>query len=177
MSEAGQKGQTAQRGKVLYFAYGSNMSSRRLQARVPSAEVYARAVLQGHQLRFHKHSLVDDSAKCDAYQTGNPDDLTRGVLFLFDAEEQAELDMCEGEGYKVVQVEVETEDGQRLEALTYLAVLLEPGLSPYPWYKRHVLEGAREHMLPAEYIAWIESVVTQEDRNRERCERELAIYR
>ena len=177
VSEATQTEQTGQREKVIYFAYGSNMSSRRLQARVPSAAVYGRAVLYGYQLRFHKRSLVDNSAKCDAYETGDPNDLTRGVLFLFDADEQAQLDMCEGEGYKVVQVEVETEGGRRLEALTYLAVLIDAELRPYPWYKRHVLEGAREHALPAEYIAWIESVVTQEDNNRERCERELALYR
>ncbi len=177
MSEKAYPAPGAHREQVTYFAYGSNMSTRRLQARVPSAKFYARAVLRGHQLRFHKHSVVDNSAKCDAFETGNPTDLTQGVLFRFDADEQARLDMCEGEGYKIARVEVEMEDGTRLEALTYLAILIEPQLQPYSWYKRHVIEGAREHALPSDYIAWIESVETQEDPDPERSQRELRIHR
>ncbi len=176
MKKQPQKAQTGHREQVTYFAYGSNMSSKRLLARVPSARFYAKAVLRGHQLRFHKHSHVDNSAKCDAFKTGDPDDVTHGILFLFDAAEQAELDMCEGEGYKISQVQVELEDGSRVQALTYLAVQIEPRLRPYPWYKRHVLEGAREHALPAEYIAWIEAVETQEDPNRQRSQHELTIH-
>lgn len=167
---------STQREQVLYFAYGSNMSSKRLQARVPSASFYARARLHGHQLRFHKHSTVDNSAKCDAFKTGEADDVTHGILFLFNADEQAKLDSCEGVGYKITQVEVELEDGKRVTALTYLAIHIEPRLRPYPWYKRHVLEGAREHALPAGYIAWIEAVETQEDPNQQRSQDELTIH-
>ena len=50
---------------MLYFAYGSNLSSARMAARVPSARVVARAQLPGHALRFHKVGR-DGSAKCDA---------------------------------------------------------------------------------------------------------------
>ncbi|MCX4191061.1 gamma-glutamylcyclotransferase family protein [Methylophaga sp. OBS1] len=167
---------STQHEQVLYFAYGSNMSSKRLQARVPSASFYARARLRGHQLRFHKHSTVDNSAKCDAFKTDEADDVTHGILFLFNADEQAKLDSCEGAGYQITQVEVELEDGKRVTALTYLAIHIEPRLRPYPWYKRHVLEGAREHALPAEYIAWIEAVETQEDPNQQRSQDELTIH-
>jgi cation transport regulator ChaC len=168
---------SGQADTVLYFAYGSNMSSRRLQARVPSATLVSRARLRGHQLRFHKHSLDDHSAKCDAYQTGDPDDQVLGVLFQFDQSEQAYLDHCEGEGYKIERLEVETEDGKLVEALTYLAVLIKPGLKPYHWYKQHVLNGAREHALPAEYITMIEAEPAQQDHDQTRSERELALYR
>lgn len=165
------------REQVFYFAYGSNMSSKRLKARVPSARFYARALLRGHQLRFHKHSTVDNSAKCDAFDTGDLRDMTHGVVFTFDADEQVQLDVCEGEGYRVTQLEVETQAGKRLEVLTYIAVLIEPRLRPYPWYKRHVLEGAYEHALPSDYIAGIEAIETKEDPDRERCQRESALYR
>lgn len=168
---------SGQADTVLYFAYGSNMSSRRLQARVPSATLVGRASLRGHQLRFHKHSLDDHSAKCDAYRTGEPDDTVLGVLFEFEQAEQAHLDRCEGEGYKVVHVEVETEDGELVRALSYAAVLIKPELRPYPWYKQHVLNGAREHALPADYIAMIEAEPTQQDHDEARAERELALYR
>lgn len=169
--------QSDQPGTVLYFAYGSNMSSRRLQARVPSATLVSRASLHGYQLRFHKHSLDDLSAKCDAYRTGDPDDRVLGVLFEFDQAEQAHLDHCEGEGYKIVRLEVETEEGDFVQALSYLAVLIKSDLRPYPWYKQHVLNGAREHALPADYIAMIEAEPTQQDNDEARSQRELALYR
>lgn len=163
--------------EIIYFAYGSNMCSRRLQARVPSARVRTKACLSGYQLRFHKHSLVDGSAKCDAFKTGETEDIVWGVLFSFDAAERPRLDKVEGVGYEIRQVQVRTADGQTIEALTYLATLINPELKPFQWYKRHVLEGAKEHALPADYIAAIEAVTAMADTDTERCARELGIYR
>lgn len=162
--------------QVIYFAYGSNMSSRRLQARVPSARVMMQARLLGYQLRFHKHSLVDHSAKCDAFYTGDRRDEVWGVLFRFNADERPQLDKAEGAGYELRKVRVATEQGE-LEALTYLATLIKAELQPYDWYLRHVLEGAREHALPADYIADIEAVATQADADQIRRKKELGIYR
>lgn len=50
---------------MLCFSYGSNMSQRRLKARVPSARFIAVAERPDHRLRFHK-SAGDGSAKCNA---------------------------------------------------------------------------------------------------------------
>lgn len=161
---------------VAYFAYGSNMSTRRLQCRVPSARPRMRACLPGHQLRFHKHSLDDGSAKCDAFMTGEADDMVWGVLFSFDAQEKAQLDSVEGAGYETRLVRVNTADGCMLEVLTYLATLIKPELKPYDWYKQHVLEGAIEHALPANYIAGIEAIPSVMDTDTVRRARELGIY-
>ena len=38
---------------LLYFAYGSNLSTPRLRARVPSARKLESAVLTHHRLVFH----------------------------------------------------------------------------------------------------------------------------
>ena len=46
----------------LYFAYGSNMSERRLQKRVDSAKVVGTGGLKNHCLTFHKVSK-DESRK------------------------------------------------------------------------------------------------------------------
>ena len=51
--------------QIVYFAYGSNMSQRRLQARVPSATFLGIGILLGHALAFHKISKKDGSGKCD----------------------------------------------------------------------------------------------------------------
>ena len=49
---------------VLYFAYGSNMLSRRLAARVSSAHRIATGCVIGRKLTFDKVGR-DASGKCD----------------------------------------------------------------------------------------------------------------
>jgi hypothetical protein len=51
---------------VVYFAYGSNMSTARLRERMPSCKPLGTATLPGHALRFHKRS-TDKSGKCNAF--------------------------------------------------------------------------------------------------------------
>jgi gamma-glutamylcyclotransferase len=45
---------------------------------------------------------------------------------------------------------------------------IQSELLPYTWYKRFVIEGARQHDLPAEYIARIEAMPATEDPDRTR---------
>ena len=81
---------------VVYFAYGSNMSTARLRKRMPSCKPLGIATLPGHALRFHKRSK-DKSGKCNAFASGN-DNSVIGVLFSFDPAERAKLDEAEGVG-------------------------------------------------------------------------------
>jgi hypothetical protein len=69
---------------MKYFAYGSNMSLARLQARTPSARRLGTAVLESHDLRFHKAGK-DGSGKCDVVHTGGAE-CVYGVLYEIDAE-------------------------------------------------------------------------------------------
>ena len=107
---------------MLCFSYGSNMSQRRLQARVPSARFMAVAELPGHRLRFHK-SASDGSAKCNAEDTGNPEDRVIGVVYEIAATEKPDLDRHEalGFGYDEKQVVLKTEKGYpaRLDVLRH----------------------------------------------------------
>ena len=163
--------------RVLYFGYGSNMSERRLQDRVSSAQKQQLAKLKGYQLRFHKRSLVDGSAKCDAFYTGNNNDLVWGVVFSLPSGALTILDSIEGEGYDRVTLEVETEQGERLQVISYLANCIDATLLPFDWYKQHVLTGAREADLPVKYIAQIEAVAVQTDPDQQRSKKERSIYR
>lgn len=163
---------------MLYFAYGSNMSSRRLQARVPSATALGVAILERHRLAFHKTGRLDGSAKCDAELTGVPFHRVIGVLFDISPEHKALLDSAEGlgSGYarKTVCVRMES---SLFDAFTYYATITDTTLKPLQWYKQHVLHGALEHGLPAEYIEAIRHVESIADENSARHESELAIYR
>lgn len=159
---------------MLYFAYGSNMSGRRLKARLTSAEPLQRARLAGYRLCFHKYS-ADGSGKCDIVPADNS---VHGVVYRIADAEKALLDAYEdhGCGYTDCQVEVVSDDGTMLTALTYQALITEPQLQPFDWYKAHVLIGAREHGLPADYIRSLAAAVSQPDPDRQRHAVETSIY-
>jgi len=161
---------------LYYFSYGSNMSSRRLVTRIPSSKKLCIAYLHEHQLRFHKRG-VDDSAKCDAHFTGNPDDFVIGVLFEILTSDKHILSRIEGPGYEDKRVTVITDDSDFFDAFTYVATHIDKSMKPYHWYKEHVLSGAREHRLPDDYVSSIELIGSIEDSDAARIERELSIYR
>ncbi|WP_254432231.1 gamma-glutamylcyclotransferase [Aquisalimonas sp. 2447] len=153
------------------------MSLARLQDRVPSAGFVAIGTLPAHRLRCHKVSR-DGSGKCDAEETGNPEDRVVGVVYEISDDDKTALDRKEGlgSGYDEKEVEVTTAQGQ-LTALIYFATNTNSQLKPYRWYKEHVLIGARKNGLPPEYIAQIEAMEAIDDPDTERHDRELAIYR
>jgi gamma-glutamylcyclotransferase len=160
-----------------YFAYGSNMSLARLRARVPSARRIGTYRLQAHGLRFHKVGR-DGSGKCDAFHTRQPDHSVIGALFDIDPIEKAQLDLVEGvgSGYVEKQVYLAGDIGAEIGAFTYVATHIDSSLKPYTWYKHHVLTGARESMLPEEYIRAIDQIVSVPDRDRDREAAEYAIH-
>ncbi len=147
----------------LYFAYGSNMLTRRLTARTPSAVAVGTAYVEGYRLTFDKVS-TDASGKCDIEATGNAADRVWGVLFRIATAEAADLDDAEGlgHGYRKGQVEAAAAS-TRTAATAYFATDKDPKRIPYHWYKPFVLQGAVEHELPEDYIQLIRFVVSQPD--------------
>ena len=164
---------------MLYFSYGSNMSSRRLRARTPSAAFVTTARLVGYGLRFHKRGLGDGTGKCDIVDTGEAADIVHGVVFRIDAAEIAALDRAEGlgKGYDKKQISLIAADGEALSAFTYVATEIDPALAPLCWYKEHVLRGAEEHGLPEVYVRAIRAVIHEDDADAARRARELSVYR
>jgi gamma-glutamylcyclotransferase (GGCT)/AIG2-like uncharacterized protein YtfP len=162
---------------MLYFAYGSNMSVARMHQRIASAHTLTRAVLRGHRLAFRKVGR-DGSAKCDAVPSVRPGDLIHGVLYRLAAHDKPVLDAHEGlgRGYAERRVMVLQIDGTHCAAFLYQATHVDDTLKPFGWYREHVLRGAREHRLPAAYIAAILSTETREDPDLERHRREMALY-
>ncbi|NNE38679.1 MAG: gamma-glutamylcyclotransferase [Gammaproteobacteria bacterium] len=164
--------------KLLYFAYGSNMSMPRLTSRVPSARAITSAKLVGHNFTFHKISITG-SGKCHIACTNNPDDIVWGIVFEILAIEKILLDEKEdlGRGYNVKQVSVSGKNGEIISAFTYYGLVLESSLKPFIWYKEHVLRGAEEHDLPPDYIKVIQAFKSIPDPDKKIHEHELSIYR
>lgn len=163
---------------MLYFAYGSNMCTGRLRGRVPSASPLFRAQLVGHSFRFHKRSK-DGSAKADAYKTNNLADTVWGVVFEIAPAEKPNLDRAEGlnQGYIDKTVGVVDETAETHQVLIYVAdpSAIDASLRPYSWYKRFVVEGARQHELPVEYVQFVERFddIDDPDQNRETSKRAI----
>ena len=164
--------------KINYFAFGSNLSSPRLQERIPRAQKHCVAVLEQHQLRWHK-SGRDRSGKCDILHTGDAGDLVYGVVYRMSHDEKLDLDVYEGEGigYQRRRIRVTALHGESIDAFTYFALEIEALLQPYHWYKEHVLRGALEHELPPHYVEHIRATPSIDDDDDERHRRELSIYR
>ena len=163
---------------MYYFAYGSNMSWRRLRQRVASARRVCHARLPGYSLEFHKAGR-DGSAKCDAYYTGKARDIIHGVLFDLDPADKAQLDRIEGvgAGYEEQEIKLALPNGRAVQAFTYVATHLDQQMQPYCWYKTHVVAGALEAGLPAGYTRRLRAVKTLRDPNPRRRARESAVHR
>jgi len=149
--------------QLYYFAYGSNMSVRRLQARTTTARLAA------HRLQFRKRGH-DGSAKCDIEHTCQSRDYVFGIVYSLAPGEKAILDQIEGlgRGYEIKHIRALSEEDKFIQAFAYYATDIDDRLMPYHWYKSHVISGARENCLPRDYISTIEQF---------RHRRELSIYK
>lgn len=146
-----------------YFAYGSNMLTRRLTRRCPSAIPAGVAYVEGKRLVFSKVSK-DGSGKCHIESTGSNSDRVYGVVFSIDISDKAALDAAEGlgKGYREESIGVLLA-GRSAVATAYIATVTNADLAPYDWYKALVLQGAIEHQLPADSIALIRNQPAKPD--------------
>jgi cation transport regulator ChaC len=156
--------------RFLYFGYGSNLLTRRLQARTPSARVHGTGYVERRRLTFSKVS-DDGSGKCDAALTGNAADRTEGVLFWIDRKEKKHLDKAEGldKGYDEETLGVVMPQGV-VQAVAYVASAnaTDAARRPYHWYKALVIAGAIEQALPAAAIDFLWAAASLRDPMRRR---------
>lgn len=162
--------------RMLYFAYGSNMSRPRIEKRIGNVRVESTATVPDHRLAFSKVGR-DGSGKCCFSET-IAGDRVHGVLFGIEDRQLRALDRAEGlgRGYDRVRRPVLLQGGTWVEAVTYVATVQDPSLRPFSWYLRHVVHGAIDAGLPASYVAAIRGTETVEDPDRSREAVELAVY-
>lgn len=135
--------------QALYFAYGSNLLSSRMQARVPSARARGTAQLAGYALTTDKAGR-DGTAKANlARRDGGR---VWGIVWQLDPDEWPLLDACE-RGYARRAVALSSGSAE-----TYLSDRLtdDPVLSLE--YKAYLVDGAREQGLPGAWIARLEAL-------------------
>ena len=129
-----------------YFAFGANMSRRRPLARLPD-----------HRFLCNK---AGSDGSCKANIEVAVGDEVWGVVFRIQRHLLPRLDRFEG-GYERRTVEVELGEIE-LRCETYVSDrVLRPEAEVFDWYKQHMLVGAREHDLPALWLAKLEALPTR----------------
>ena len=143
---------------MRYFAYGSNMLTRRLTApsRAPSAFACGIAGAPGFVVRFHKMG-ADGSGKCTLVAAEDAAAVAYGVLYELSDSDGTKLDRVEGVhtgGYIRSSIKLRCLDGDTTGAVAYIANdrHVNPDSVPFDWYRDLVVAGAIEHGLPASYI-------------------------
>lgn len=135
----------------LYFAYGSNMMSERLQARITSAESLGAAQLDGYSWCCNKLGR-DGTAKANLVRQEGAS--VHGVLYRIDTPAWQALDRFEPD-YRRISVAV-IHAGQERMADTYISELFT-SRPANPSYIQQVISGAAEHRLPPAYVERIRS--------------------
>ncbi len=135
---------------LLYFAYGSNLLWRQMQARCPGARLHSVVRLAGYELCFPMISFTRGGMGVASIRL-NEDAYVEGVVYEMTERDFSRLDHYESEGTKYRRVELE------IPAIglvwTYFS-RLDQGhhYPPSEEYLNAVIQGATEHGLSAEYI-------------------------
>ena len=143
-----------------YFAYGSNLFVDRKEQRTGSIREAIRSRLSGYRFVFNKRAKEGP-----IYANIVPDESTSvwGVAYLCSPEAFRDMDKCEGVAnghYERIPVKVNQVSGQTVEAITYVAgedFVCQPG-KPSSEYLDMIIDGARHHEIPEEYIRMIEAL-------------------
>ena len=146
----------------IIFAYGSNMYTKKLRSSTPSAKVIGRARLLGKRMVCNKKSK-DGSGKANLVDS--PGNVVWGVLYEIDSAELDKLDKAEG-SYQRTTLQVLNEQGNTITAEVYISTKVTTDPTPYDWYKNLILQGARKHRLPKDYLEYIKKLPSKADLGR-----------
>ena len=140
-----------------YFAYGSNMSARRIRHRLGWAPSRISVTLQDYLLSFNKQS--NDGGKANIQIS--PGDKVEGILYFVKEDDLLTLDGYEGvaqKQYKRQELGVMDLSGRPMRAIAYIALNTGPESRPTLEYLNYLLEG--EHLLSMEYVCRLEEIAT-----------------
>eukprot|EP00095_Tigriopus_kingsejongensis_P001900 maker-scaffold287_size221780-snap-gene-1.25 protein:Tk01900 transcript:maker-scaffold287_size221780-snap-gene-1.25-mRNA-1 annotation:"hypothetical protein CAPTEDRAFT_224905" len=153
-------------GKFLYFAFGSNLLTKRIHIQNPSAIAVGRALLKDYELDFRLPSKRWHG--CAATIIPSPGQRVWGVLWELKNEDLASLDNQEGVAlnlYERIQVKVKLNGtGEDITPFTYkvreeMMTSKSEDRRPSKVYKGVILAGAEENKLPEDYCDELKAIV------------------
>jgi hypothetical protein len=149
---------------VWYFAYGSNMQRATFRGRRGIEPRQASAGrLDGWRIVFDKPPLIP-IGESFANLVAEPGAAVFGVLYEITADEIAHVDLTEGVligNYERIPVSVFPLTGERgmpVAASTLVSHRRQAALQPSQRYMELLIQGALEHALPEDYVAYLRAV-------------------
>ena len=142
---------------LWYFAYGSNMARAIFLEMRRMEPLAARAAwLDDHRLCFN--IPIGPGERAVANLTQEAGARTHGVIYQLSPADFDRLDGTEGVSfglYQRVPVAVMTTEHGVVDAWTYQSSVITDGRKPSQRYLQLLLDGAREHGLPSEYVEYL----------------------
>lgn len=139
-----------------YFAYASNMSRAQMKSR--AGEIFEESVarLENYEIVFNKKARGGSATANIRPAAGQA---VEGVLYKINEGAFRALDRFEGapQHYRRIEVNVTSGNGQKVAAQAFIATKVDRGLRPAPHYLKTILDGAREHGLPEDYLQKIQA--------------------
>ncbi|XP_055298889.1 gamma-glutamylcyclotransferase-like isoform X2 [Sitodiplosis mosellana] len=167
---------SSNRSKFLYFAYGSNMWTKRIHMRNPSAVRKGSAQLKGYRLDFYQPvgepSPVWNGSRATVVEDENY--TVWGAVYEIDLKHLPSLDAQEGvnsKRYVPITKEIVTSDEEVLTCRSYQLTeqptnavnLSDPTIplerKPSKTYIDVIMLGAEENQLPEEYLGFLKRIV------------------
>ncbi|TNM92772.1 gamma-glutamylcyclotransferase a [Takifugu rubripes] len=151
------------RGRFMYFAFGSNLLKERLELANPSASFVTTGRLKDYELKFglwaeHAEHMWHGGVATIEFHPGAE---VWGVIWTLSNENLTSLDNQEGVDrglYSPLEVSVETDKGI-IVCRTYQINNFHACL-PSPDYKMVVCMGAEQNGLPTEYLRKLKAIQT-----------------
>ncbi|KAJ6635519.1 Gamma-glutamylcyclotransferase [Pseudolycoriella hygida] len=153
----------------LYFAYGSNLLSKRIHIQNPTAKRKTIGQLKNYRLDFLRASTNWNG--CSATIVEDDGSSVWGAIWEINVSNMKDLDRQEGVDvnfYKVLMKSIETPNGEELPCRLYQQVRnptesvkfedIPFDRQPSKTYLKCILDGAVESELPSDYIDSLEKI-------------------
>lgn len=143
---------------IFYFAFGSNMAREVfLRRRTMRSDTGEPAVLFDHRLAFTEPGLIRWVEPAFANIEPAPGRKVHGVLWQISDGDFARLLTTESPNYEAIEVTVQAARAGTVQARALRSRRRQVETAPSRRYLDLLLLGAREHGLPASYIAELEA--------------------
>ncbi len=130
---------------MYYFAYGSNLNQRQMLERCPDSKPKFTATLHNYRLVFVGWSRRWRGGIASIRPFRGEKVL--GAIYEVSEEDLKRLDRYEGSDYHRLNVKVNNEDGELMEAITYINTQQADETKPSPEYLAIMRQGYKDWRL------------------------------
>jgi gamma-glutamylcyclotransferase len=130
---------------MYYFAYASNLNRKQMAERCPDSKPIVAATLHHYKLVFTGWSREWRGSVASIRPIRG--EKVRGAIYQVTEECLKRLDRAKGSDYRRLNVIVNNEDNEPMEALTYINQKVTPESKPSPQYLAVIQQGYKDWRL------------------------------